>query len=61
MIAWFMRRRCFWCARSAIGMCWPHHVQVNRRLDVAGRWALVVLSLVAFVALWAIAGRRWLP
>lgn len=58
MISWFMRRRCFWCARSSIGMCWPHHVQVKHRLDVAGRWALVVSSALAIALLWALVGRR---
>lgn len=61
MISYLLRRRCIWCSRSSIGMCWDHNTKVNRWLDRAGRYALVILLLVAIAALWAIAGKKWVP
>jgi hypothetical protein len=51
MIGWFMRRRCFWCARSAIGMCWSHHMVVHHLLNRAGRIALVSIGTAFLVSL----------
>lgn len=65
MIAWFMRRRCLWCSRSAIGMCWSHNISVNRQIVRVERIALRVIVVAGLLALngvaWRFAGRRWLP
>lgn len=60
MIAWYTRRRCLWCSRSAIGMCWSHNIIVTRVVDKEGRVALALIAVGAMVAAMAWAGRRWL-